>query len=88
MFSLIDVLLQKPTNEIIAHLPLSELVSYTITGRQTILSPYLQCSIAIEKVDFYQAEEILNYLEIKNIDLQSLYNTAFNWSEEAIKLIQ
>lgn len=85
MFSLMDALLQKPMLEIVQQLPLSKIVSETITGGETKVTPFLQCSIALKKTDFDHAEEILKQLQIHHIDLQQLYNDAFQWADNAVK---
>lgn len=83
MFSLMDTLLQRPMYSIIEQLPFSLEVSDTITGGQTKLTPYLECSIALEKMHWERAEELLQQLEITNISLQSLYNDALKWAEDS-----
>ena len=85
MFSLIDSLLQKPMDYIVEHLPFSEAVSDTILGKTTSMTPYLQCSVALGKMEWTKAKYMLQQMGAENIDVDALFNEAFNWSEEAIQ---
>lgn len=85
LFSLMDALLQKPMEEIVDKLPLSAVVSNTITGHETKVTPYLQCSIALEKMNFDQVGQILAQLNIEDVNVQDTYNTAFQWADDATK---
>lgn len=85
MFSLMDALLKRPMDLIVAQLPLSELVSDTLLDNDTELLPYLKCSIALEKMDIERAEEIVQQLGIGELKLETLYNEAMEWTEKTIQ---
>ncbi|MFJ8458832.1 EAL and HDOD domain-containing protein [Lysinibacillus sp. RS5] len=83
MFSLIDTLLQRPMNVILQQLPFSEAISETILGNSTEMTPYLEFSIALDKLDWSSLEVLapqLNF-DLTNIDL--LYQEAMEWAEKS-----
>ncbi|MGE7943302.1 EAL and HDOD domain-containing protein [Lysinibacillus xylanilyticus] len=83
MFSLIDTLLQRPMNVILQQLPFSEAISETILGNPTEMTPYLEFSIALDKLDWSSLEVLapqLNF-DLTNIDL--LYQEAMEWAEKS-----
>ena len=58
LFSLIDSLLNRPMNSILMQLPLSELILETIGGAETEMTPYLQFSIALNKLDWKKIDPL------------------------------
>lgn len=78
MFSLIDTLLQRPINVILQQLPFSEDITDTIFGHQTEMTPYLEFSIALGKLDWPSLEELAPQV---NIDRQPLiFYTMKQWN--------
>lgn len=84
MFSLIDTLLQRPMELIIRQLPFSDEVKNTICGIQTEMTPYLQLSIALSKVDLNVATKIIKELGLSMGDLSFIYNIALDYTEKSI----
>jgi len=85
MFSLMDTLLKRSISSIIGQLPFSPEVLQTLIGNETALTPYLECSIALEKMNWKRAEELLQQLDITDISLQCLYNESLKWAQDSIK---
>ncbi|MBO2535134.1 MULTISPECIES: EAL and HDOD domain-containing protein [Rummeliibacillus] len=81
MFSLIDALLQRPINSILIQLPLSEEVAETILGNETIMQPYLQLAIALERMDFEKVNDIAHELQINIDDVFEIFKAANKWSD-------
>ncbi|WP_397539891.1 EAL and HDOD domain-containing protein [Rummeliibacillus pycnus] len=80
MFSLIDALLQRPMNNILMELPLSDEVVETISGSSSIMQPYLQLTIALERMDIKIVNEIAKDLEINIDDVLEISKAANKWS--------
>ncbi|MFJ7738205.1 EAL and HDOD domain-containing protein [Lysinibacillus sp. NPDC097287] len=84
MFSLIDCILQRPMNMILQKLPFPEEISETILGGETEMTPYLDFSIALSKLDWSTLEMLAPEfdLDIESMDL--LYKEALEWAETSI----
>ena len=80
MFSLIDALLQRPMNNILMQLPLSDEVVETISGSSSIMQPYLQLTIALERMDIKMVNGIAEDLEINIDDVLEISKAANKWS--------
>lgn len=80
MFSLIDVLLERPMNSILVQLPLADCIIETISGAKTELSAILQMTIALEKMDWAKVEEIQSELNISVETLLELVSSANLWT--------
>ncbi|WP_102694102.1 EAL and HDOD domain-containing protein [Rummeliibacillus pycnus] len=80
MFSLIDALLQRPMNTILMKLPLSDEVVETISGSSSFMQPYLQLTIALERMDLKMAYLIAEDLNINIDDLLEMSKVANKWS--------
>jgi len=83
MFSLIDTLLQRPMNVILQQLPFSEDITNTILGFETEMTPYLEFSIALSKLDWLRLEELAVQLNIQLVDIDLLYYEAIEWAEKS-----
>lgn len=83
MFSLIDTLLQRPMNVILQQLPFSEDIANTILGFETEMTPYLEFSIALSKLDWLRLEELAVQLNIQLVDIDLLYYEAIEWAEKS-----
>lgn len=84
MFSLIDTLLKRPIDVILQKLPFSEEVTLTISGFETTMTPYLELSIALDKLDFEAIDKLAMKFKLDKNQLQTLYNEAKEWSENSI----
>ncbi|WP_337982769.1 EAL and HDOD domain-containing protein [Lysinibacillus sp. C5.1] len=84
MFSLIDAILQRPMNVILQQLPFSEAITETILGGQTEMTPYLEFSIALGKLDWQRLEELASQINIEMASIDLLYNEALEWAETSL----
>ena len=84
MFSLIDTILQRPMNVILQQLPFSEAITETILGGQTEMTPYLEFSIALGKLDWERLEELASQINIEMTSIDLLYNEALEWAETSL----
>lgn len=84
LFSLIDALLRRPLNSILTQLPLSELILETLGGAQTEMTPYLQLSVAVSKLDWSQIEPLAKKLKISTDEVLSIYEEVKIWVNEAM----
>ncbi|GEK31749.1 hypothetical protein KZO01_20580 [Kurthia zopfii] len=80
MFSLIDALLEKPMNDILTQLPLSNEIVGTISGAKTELSAILQMTIALEKQDWETVESLKGELDLSSEDLFEFVQNANKWT--------
>ncbi|MEK5233193.1 HDOD domain-containing protein [Lysinibacillus sp. FSL K6-0232] len=83
MFSLIDTLLQRPMEAILQQLPFSEAITNTILGIETEMTPYLEFSIALGKLDWAQLEELAPQFHMELKDMEHLYYEAMEWAEKS-----
>lgn len=83
MFSLIDTLLQRPMSSILHQLPFSEDITNTILGHETEMTPFLEFSIALGKLDWARLEELGAQLNIPLNDMDLLYYEAMEWAENS-----
>ncbi|MEK4627271.1 HDOD domain-containing protein [Solibacillus sp. FSL R7-0682] len=84
MFSLIDSLLKRPLNLILSQLPLSEDILETIGGVKTNMTPYLQFSIALSKLDWKQLKPLAIQLNVSEEELLTIYEEVNAWVEDAL----
>jgi len=83
MFSLIDAILQKPINEIVAELPFSKEIIDTICGKKTEMTDYLQLSIALSKLEIHLATRLAKALGFEIRDLVDIYKAALEHSKKS-----
>lgn len=84
LFSLIDSLLKRPMNDVLKHLPLSESIIETISGTDTEMQPYLQFSIALNKLDWDRINELAEGLNIPSEQILPIYEEVKNWVSDAL----
>lgn len=84
LFSLIDTLLKRPLNSILAQLPLSETILETIAGAKTEMTPYLQFSKAVNKLDWPEIERLHKQLNVSIDEVLPMYEEVKVWVDNAI----
>lgn len=84
MFSLIDTLLRRNLEEIVQNLPLSDNVVHTLLGQQTDMTPFLQFSIALSKLEWDQLEGFGEKLGVNVYEMDELYSEALIWAEKSV----
>lgn len=83
MFSLIDSLLKRSKNIILKQLPFSEEVLKTINDEETSMTPYLQFSIALGKLDWEKIDEFATILNLSKSEVEKIYLIANEWAKSA-----
>ncbi|MFV1984282.1 MAG: EAL and HDOD domain-containing protein [Thiohalomonadales bacterium] len=81
LFSIIDAVMDKPIEEILAQLPLSEEIIECLIHGIGKLADILKTVIAYERNDF----ETLNRSNISTDDLRKAYLSAVEWTDEIIE---
>lgn len=84
LFSLIDSILKRPMNSVLTQLPLSEVILETIGGADTEMTPYLQFSIAVSKLDWDNIERLAEPLKIPLEAVLPMYEDVKAWVDDAI----
>lgn len=84
MFSLIDTILQRPIELIVQQLPFSDEVIHTICGVETEMTPYLQLSIALSKMDLKKTSHLAEELGFKMEDIGAIYNFALDYTKKSL----
>ncbi len=84
LFSLIDSLLKRPMDVILEKLPFSDEVADTISGVETEMTPYLELSIALSKMDWENIERLKPQLGVDNEKTEAIYNEAAIWTEKSM----
>lgn len=80
MFSLIDSLLERPMNVILNQLPLSDVVVETIAGSKTVMSPILQMTIALERLDWATVELAHKEIDLEMDEILEFVKIANKWT--------
>ncbi|MEK3763518.1 EAL and HDOD domain-containing protein [Solibacillus sp. FSL K6-4121] len=86
LFSLIDSLLKRPINVIVTQLPLSEDIIETISGSQTVMTPYLQFSTALSKLDWENIMPLANRLNIPSDEILPMYEEIKGWVNDTLNM--
>lgn len=63
--------------------PFSEAITNTILGIETEMTPYLEFSIALGKLDWAQLEELAPQFHMELKDMEHLYYEAMEWAEKS-----
>lgn len=86
LFSLIDSLLQRPVNVIVTQLPLAEDILETISGSQTDMTPYLQFSTALSKLDWENLMPLADQLNISTDEILPMYEEVKVWVNDTLNM--
>ena len=86
LFSLIDSLLKRPLNVIVTQLPLAEDILETISGSQTVMTPYLQFSKALSKLDWENIMPLANQLNIPSDEILPMYEEIKGWANDTLNM--
>lgn len=84
LFSLIDSLLKSPMNTVLVQLPLSENILETISGATTEMTPFLEFSIAVQKLNWEQIVPLSEKLNIPIEQVLTMYEDVRGWVDETI----
>ncbi|HZS01988.1 MAG TPA: EAL domain-containing protein [Chloroflexota bacterium] len=83
LFSLIDVLLGQPLEEILAALPLAADVSRALLGQPSPIRPLYDLVLAYERADWEQVVNCIGALGLAAEDVQRAYCEALEWADES-----
>ncbi|GGG23467.1 hypothetical protein GCM10007425_17420 [Lysinibacillus alkalisoli] len=83
MFSLMDALLQRPMSLVLQQIPFSDEICQTLSGGDTVMTPYLNLAIAMDKVDWKNIDEGVTYFEMTTQQLETIHREAYEWAEHA-----
>ena len=83
LFSTLDALLDRPMEEVLKDLPLTEEVNHAILYKQDVLGQILQCAIAYEQGDWEQLPD----LGLDNTTIKNAYLEAIHWTRDVGKEI-
>jgi EAL and modified HD-GYP domain-containing signal transduction protein len=84
IFSLVDALLDRPMQNILDELPLSEEVAASLQKRPGVLSTVLDTVVSYEKADWTRHDECLLGLPKMDGEIQQLYFEAVNWAGKIV----
>jgi len=80
MFSLINVIMKRDWDAILQLIPLSEEVAFTVKGKQTEITPYLQLAEAVERFDWKRIEQLCTEMGITQAELSRCTLEAHCWT--------
>ncbi|SFK40116.1 EAL and modified HD-GYP domain-containing signal transduction protein [Halobacillus dabanensis] len=80
--SLVDVMVQRPVNEVIESLPLDEGIKQCMQGCKNAYRKVLDLAIRMEKADFEGLESILKNDHLSFTEVFEIYGQAIAWTEK------
>lgn len=81
MFSLVNVIMKRDWDDILEHIPLSDLVACTLKGEQTEITLSLQLTEAIERFNWERLEQLAEEFGIDNSKLSAYSLEAHRWAQ-------
>jgi len=87
MFSLIDMMLDEPMQELVVKLKLSADISAALLHKQGELALLIEMSSSYEKGSWYNIAAIGSRLSLTPEDIAKSYQQALNWSDEQMNII-
>lgn len=81
MFSLINVIMKQDWNDILEHIPLSDVVARTLMGEQTEITASLQLAEAIERLNWQRIEQLADENGIAHSELSAYSLEAHSWAQ-------
>jgi EAL and modified HD-GYP domain-containing signal transduction protein len=79
LFSMLDALMERPMEQVVANLPVSDAVRDALTGRNNALKTVLDCVMAYERGGWSQAVDLARSVGIDADALSSSYCQALIW---------
>ena len=80
MFSLMDVIMKREWYDILPLIPLTDAVSRTLEGKETVITPYVKLAEAIERFNLDDIEQYAEELGIDYVELSNYSQEANRWS--------
>ena len=87
MFSLIDVMLDEPMQNVVEKLKLASEISIALLHKQGELAKLISISTCYEKGNWSELAEFSENLSLKLEDIVGCYRRAINWSNEQMNII-
>jgi EAL and modified HD-GYP domain-containing signal transduction protein len=81
MFSLINVIMKRDWDDILKHIPLSDVVARTLKGEQTEITVSLQLAEAIERLNWKRIEQLADENGIAYSELSVYSLEAHRWAQ-------
>lgn len=82
MFSLIDVLMGRPMDDILANLPIAEAVKTALLGGKNRYRDIYDLALAYEKGEWQQLSQMITHLEAEEVNIPALYLQAISWATQ------
>ena len=79
LLSLLDAILELPFSEILAKVPVDDVVREALCGETNILQDCLQLVQGFERGDWKAVRAFANHYKLKQSQLHNLYNQAIEW---------
>lgn len=86
LFSLLDAILERPLEEVLASIPMAADTRGALLGEKGTLGTLLQIATAMERGEWNQLSSLTTALEIEEKRLAPLHVAAIQWTNQAITL--
>ncbi len=86
LFSLLDVIMSRPIEEILAEITVEDDILEALTGAPGPLLHVLTLTIALEKGEWQEVSRLASELQIEESSLAALYLDAVKWAQDIYKL--
>ena len=86
LFSLLDVIMSRPIDEILAEISVEDDIIETLTGTPSPMLQMLTLVIALEKGEWDQVSQLAMELQLEESSLAPLYLDAVKWAQEIYRL--
>ncbi len=86
LFSLLDVIMSRPIEEILAEITVEDDILEALTGTPGPLLQVLTLVIALEKGEWQEVSRLASELQIEESSLASIYLEAVKWAQDIYKL--
>ena len=80
--SLVDAMLDRPMNDVLAELPLGEDLDAALLGKQNVLRPLLEVVIAYERGRWAECGVLARLLGLAEQTLSSVYMDGVRWAHD------
>ncbi|MFN3420873.1 MAG: EAL and HDOD domain-containing protein [Armatimonadota bacterium] len=82
LFSILDVLLDRPLTEILDELPIAHEIKDALLGRPTLLGLVHKLVIAYERADWDGVSDLAERIKLPEEELPTLYAEAVSWADQ------
>jgi EAL and modified HD-GYP domain-containing signal transduction protein len=82
LLSLIDALLDRPMQEILAELPLANEIKEALTGRLNLFGEVYRLILAYEKADWIQVQQYSSRLKVREEKISQFFLESVQWADQ------